>query len=145
MNYARFFERSERANGENFLKLKEDSPDSLVELVRDMHTQIFDSMPCDWVFMITKEAFEELEENSLDELNIEADCYAKDLYKWLGKSYSDNFIQEAIDDGLVDLSSGIWNLVGVGQSLAKQKIYEAVSEYLEEQKHMQPEEEAMME
>ena len=133
MKYSQYFQSAVRTSTQKeFIKLKEDAPKELETLIREIHFRIFEGcLPNDWIYKTILEAFEELEENKLDEINIEADCYYNDLYTWLGEPFAHGICNEYLEE-FAYKTTKIYELIASAQWLAKDKIYNAVNEFMEE-------------
>jgi hypothetical protein len=129
--YAKHFEKAQRNNGVSFIKRKEDAPEDLEDLIREIHFDHFGGcLSNDWIYATILEAFEDLENDDLENITIEADPYHTQLYKWLGEPFADELCQEAIDEGL-STGKGIYETIAVGQWLAKDRIYHAVNDFIQ--------------
>lgn len=129
--YSQYFETAKRINGDEFIRLTENVPKSLRNLIYNIHLHSFGGcLPNDWIYKIILEAFEELEIDSLEDINIEADPYNNDLANWLLNPFSSEYCQEAQEEGFVSDKSTIYERIGYGQELAKQRIYDTVNNFL---------------
>jgi hypothetical protein len=127
MDYKNYFERGNKVdNGLPYIFLKDDAPDELKDLVYEIH-QHFDALPNDWIYEIVREAFDDLSNDKLDDITIEADCYHNDLYKWFGYSFSDGLCNEVMEG---DHFENIWVVISAAQYIAKRQIYEAVDAFI---------------
>jgi hypothetical protein len=92
-------------------------------------------MPNDWVYSMILEAFEDLEENgSTENCNVEADIYNNDLAKWFYENcnaYAHEYCNEGIE--LMGCETDILKMISHGQYVAKNNIYEAVENFIDEQ------------
>jgi len=139
--YTKYFEvRKKQYDGTEFSCLNDKAPQVLCDFVRDVHRRHFyDIWPNDWIFATIHQAFDDLEENSLEDITIDPDMYNNQLYKWLhengnafASAYCDEYMQEF---GLetYDLNK----ILTGGQWLAKDKIYNLVNQFMQEQKETQ--------
>ena len=133
--YTQYFTTKTRtSNKEKFIALVEDSPADLQDLVRDIHMNYFNGcLTNDWIFEIIYEAFEELEVDELDDITIETDAESK-CAKWFYNNYfasdcCDEYIEE-FGHEFIDTST----LISDGQWLAKNRIYDAVNDFINENK-----------
>lgn len=74
MNYLSYFDTKSRSEGESrkyFVILKDNAPEDLQKLVRDIHKHEFnDCLPNDWIYATIYEAFKELRHEELDNITI---------------------------------------------------------------------------
>ena len=132
-NYSQFFITDKRPDGGQFYKLNKEAPEDLQKLLFNIHKKEFNgSLPNDWVYQTTLEAFEALEENNLHDLDLDADIYNTDLAKWLQEPFAEEFCQEALDEGYCTDKTTIFEHIACGQRLAKFKIYASVDYFLNE-------------
>ena len=94
MNYSQYFITKSRDCGHDFICTNEEAPKELKDLIQDIHMNGFNCMPNDWIYRTIMEAFEELEESKLEDIDISADSYYSDLYKWFGEPFAHEFCQE---------------------------------------------------
>lgn len=133
--YSQYFTSAKRVDTDkHFIKCKDEAPEELRDFIREVHFEYFEKcLPNDWIYQTILEAFENLEENNIDDLNIEPDCYYSELYEWLGNPFAHGFCNE----GLLLLDGcnapDIYQVIGQGQALAKEEIYRAVNEFLSDQ------------
>ncbi len=131
MNYTQYFVEKTRSDGNKFVACTDDAPECIRDLIREIHFSFFDGcLPNDWIYKIIVEAFEELEENDLDDVYPESDCYYWELKKWFLEPFADKYVEEAMELGL----TRIYEVIGLAQTNAKQNIYYAVNEFLEQQR-----------
>jgi len=129
--YYKHFEAASRGE-KSFIKLKDNAPEELGELIREIHFNHFGKcLPNDWIYKTIMEAFEELEENSLVDITIEADVYYTDLYKWLGEPFAHEFCNEAMEEAFCEKNE-IYSIISAGQYLAKNVIYTSVNDFIHE-------------
>ncbi len=128
--YSQYFETRKRDNGKSFICCTDNAPEELRDLIRDVHLKQFEgALPNDWIYGVILEAFEALEQDAREDINIEADPYHHDLKTWLCEPFADEFCDRAMDEGLC-ISGDIINAVACGQILAKEAIYDAVNAFL---------------
>ena len=128
-DYIKYFKVSKRATtGYEFIKLTDDAPENLKDLVRNIHLN-FGVLPNDWIYLIIMEAFEELEDNDIDKITIEADCYYHDLYKWFGEPFAHALVNEYLSEIGSDCRN-IYEIIGHGQSYCKDLIYNEVNNFI---------------
>jgi hypothetical protein len=136
--YSQYFEKAFRHVGEkedpkSFIRLKDDAPSSLKSFIRDIHFRQFEgALPNDWIYATILEAFEMIqdEDNSLEDINIEADPYYYDLWQWLGEPFAHGICNEYLEE-YAPKTQRIYELIAGGQWLAMDKIYREVAEFLE--------------
>jgi hypothetical protein len=132
IDYTIYFTEGTRIDGTKFVKLVDNAPIKLQELIKEIHINKFrDCMPNDWIYGTILEAFSDLKNDSLEDITIEADSYNADLLEWLGNSYSEELCNEAIEEEIWDRKN-IYNLISSGQSIAKELIYNSVNEFMQE-------------
>lgn len=87
-----------------------------------------------WVDEIILDAIDDLYTNEvdIDDVNIEADPYYSQLSKWLNEDCALEFCDEAVDEGFTADRATIYDILSWGQWLAKDRIYHAVNDYLQE-------------
>jgi len=131
-DYTEFFQLKNRTDGTQFVCLIGQAPSELQDLIRKVHFDLFDnSLPNDWIYSVIHDALGDLLHDHRDDILIEPDCYYHDLYKWLGEPFAHGLCNEALDMGSC---TDIYNIIGVAQCTAKEMIYDAVAEFLQEQK-----------
>jgi hypothetical protein len=131
-DYSKYFVIAERyTNKEKFIELAEHSPDNLKELARDIHFSLGCATPSDWVYKTISEAFVDLEENIIEDLEIEPDTYYCDLYKWFGEPPAHAFCNEYMDVA-EDYGTDVYSVIAGGQCMTKERIYEMVNHFLQE-------------
>ncbi len=128
-NYSEYFETRKR-NDKNFVCCKDEVPQELKDLIRDIHMNHFSgALPNDWIYRVIMEAFEELETEKLDDISIEADCYYGQLYEWFGNPYAHEYCNEAIECD--SPAKDIYAIISLAQYLSKRNIYESVNQFME--------------
>ena len=129
--YGQYFEKKQRYDtGEVFVCLTANAPEELREFVHSVHKQFYDCLLNHWIYYEILEAFEQLEENELEDISTEADHYHSDLYKWLGEPFADEFCSEYMQD--FSTPKTIWEAIEGGQYLARTQIYSAVNDFIQE-------------
>lgn len=136
MKYSQYFITKPREDGVYFTLLREDRPEELQDFVRAVHMKHFGGcLPNDWIYETISHAFNQLEENKLENCCIEADFYNSNLYKWLGEPFAQEYCNEVIQEDLIPKEKDIYSLISCAQYLAKERIYQAVNDFLKEEKH----------
>ena len=119
-------------NGTTFYgKLCEKNEKAMDDLKYDVSNSVNIDSTTGWVESIIEDAFEELSEVSIDDVNIEADVYTHQLMKW----FSDNFAIEICEEAREELGcegKSIIDQIILGQWYAKDRIYHMVSDWLEQ-------------
>jgi hypothetical protein len=130
--YAKHFETRTRVDsGKTFIACKDDAPEELRDLIQHIHFDLFEkAFPSDWIYLTILEAFEALEDDPLENINIEPDVYYHELYKWFGEPIAHILCIEAQEEGLCE-GKGIYEIIGTAQFLAKEKIYHAVNDFID--------------
>ena len=116
-----------------YAKLCDKDEKAMDNLKYDIQKAVDIDNSTDWVESIIEDAFEELSENDIDDINIEADCYNHQLMKW----FYDNFAYEICDEARKELGGEekrIIDQISLGQWYAKDRIYHMVNDWLEEHK-----------
>lgn len=129
--WEQFFVSKARPSLDRFICLKDDKPKVLYDFVYTVHDE-FGALPNDWIYKIMSEAFDAACECAdLGGWEVYADDCHSDRYKWLDERYADDFIAQAVDEGLVSCGErDIWEIVAAGQYMAKRRIYDLVEEFL---------------
>lgn len=131
-HYGQYFIGAKRSDDKMFYHLKEGSPQELSTFINVVHRDCFDVVfPNDWIYEQIMDAFEELAENDLDDIELRSDDYTHDLLAWLQNSYALEEINECRQE-LGQENLKILDQIGWGQWYAKKKIYEAVNEFIEQ-------------
>lgn len=138
-SYTQYFEiRKKQYDGTEFSCLTDNAPQSLKDFVRHVHREHFyDVWPNDWIYATIHQAFDDLEENPLEDITIEPDMYNNQLYKWLyenGNAFAASLVEEYIEEFGEGLGVNLVKLISGGQWLAMDKIYRAVNEFLKNEK-----------
>lgn len=129
--YSKYFEKALRHDGVHFIKRRADAPDDLAELIREIHLEYFGgALPNDWIYSTILEAFEDLEREEIDDLNLECDPYYSDLYKWFGEPFAHELCEEAQEEE-VCAGAKVYEIIGTAQWLAKDRIYRAVNDFIQ--------------
>lgn len=127
--YYKHFERRTRSDGSSFYALVDNAPEDLSDLIREIHHQIFGGCWAnDWIYDQILDAFEDLSNNNIDNLNIEADCYTHDLLKWLREPFALEICEEVREE--LCPNGTLTDQISWGQWFAKKRIYEAVDEFI---------------
>jgi hypothetical protein len=131
-DYHEYFIQKTRTDGKPFFCLVDGAPEDLSELIRSIHRDEFgDCMPNDWIYEIIYNAFEDLSGQDLEDINIEPDCYNKDLIEWFMNPYGDWICNDARQEyGCENL--GILEQISCGQEYAKRMIYNTVNNFINE-------------
>jgi hypothetical protein len=131
-DYEQFFTMSIRTDGNEFIKLKDEAPEDLRYLVRQIHFDLFGGcLPNDWVYDTIHSAFNDLQHENLDNLTLEPDAYYSKLYKWFGEPFAHQYCNEAIDE--IGPFKNIYDAIGHGQYLAIERIYGQVNQFINEE------------
>ena len=85
----------------------------------------------DWIYETIHDAFLDLENDDIENINLEADCYYNKLYDWLANPFAHGYCNEVLDEGL-DLKD-IYAIIGCAQERAKDRIYRAVDDFIKEE------------
>ena len=125
----------------NLIILGDDCPSALRDLIGLIHND-FDSLRSDWIYSEIFDAFEALEIDDYDSLNIESDAYHTDVKKWFYEnSFADAICDEAINEmGLLDTDTPhmltdtphMLFLMRNGQAYARRRIISRVNEFLKD-------------
>lgn len=134
MKYSQYFEVAKRADtNREFIRLKDDKPKELVDLIAKIHQRLFyGALPNDWIYSVILEAFEALEENDLDDCTIEADIYNHDLLNWLyenGNTFAIQYCNDYLEE-FGNRSNDIVQYISGGQWLSKDRIYTYVNDFI---------------
>lgn len=119
--YANLFVTKERPTGEKFLCV-EDKTEDLDNLIRDAHNGM---LPDDYKYQFIFEALQAIAENEdLDDICLEPDCYNRDLLKWVSSNLTRaSYVDEAVEEiGYKDL----YNAIAIGQIKEKDEILYSV-------------------
>lgn len=140
--YHNFFESRERTlykgspdeKKQIFSTCKDDCPALLQDFVYRVHKEYFEGcLPNDWIYETIHNAFLELANDDLDDIHLEADPYYSQLYEWFGNPYADSYCEQVMADGFCETKKGIYDVIGWAQWQAKQAIYTAVNEFMQEE------------
>lgn len=127
-DYTYCFAWKKRANGEEFVILKEYMSSELNELVRDIHQDLFNCGCNDWIYEQIYYAFDDLKNDKLEDITIEADVYTHDLIQWLNNGYALELCSEVMREYHYD---SVEEALNQAQTSAKVLIYEAVNSFIE--------------
>lgn len=129
--YRKHFSSKKRDNGEWFYYLSEDAPDDLRELIYEIHCNFSGyTSPNDWIYATIFDAFNDLNNDDIDSIIIEADPYYSYLISWL----SNSFASYMCDEYLKEFSSHqatFYSIVEGAQCMAKDRIYHAVNDFIQ--------------
>lgn len=140
--YENYFETIKLSDNNNRVLLKDDAPQELRDLVRNIHGDL-DALPCDWIYSMIKEAISELNGLTINPdtefdmvfwINIEADIYHADLLRWLyenGGAFAIEFCDQALKE-LNPWCDDFMGIIATAQKNAKVLIHEAVFNFLKE-------------
>lgn len=135
--YYQYFQTKERNVDDRssfFTCLTDDAPEDLSDFIHKIHDDYFDAcLPNDWVYAVISNAFEEIHHDKIDDIMIEADPYYYDLVKWLHNGFADGYCNKALSEGLNE-GTDVHDIIGWGQFMAKECIYQAVNEFIEEER-----------
>lgn len=127
-----FFVWDKRDNGKEFVKLTDNAPESLKDLVREAH----DSMsPDDYKYEFVFQALNLLVENEdPDDAQVEPDIYNYDLAEWLGSHVErSEYVNEAVQEwGVSATSFDIYQVIGLGQLREREEVFHIVRSELED-------------
>jgi len=133
MKYTQYFEVS---NG--VLHTVKDCPRHVEDLVYNIHSRL-DAIANTWIYCEIYNAFEELQRDNLDDINIDSDSYNSELYKWFGEPFAYGMIQEYMEE-FNPSAKNIYELIGASQWYTRKIIYEMVNDFMEEHKNDEEEE-----
>ena len=135
MDYSQYFEtKTRKSTQEPFVCLKDEAPQELKDFVQQVHfNHFYKCLPSDWIYSAIWEAFDNLSMDDIDDITIEADPYYSELYKWFGEPFANEFCTECIEEGLID-PKNVYQIIASGQWLAKERIYHAVNDFIQQQK-----------
>lgn len=129
--YNTYFIAAEAHNGKIFYKLNDEAPEALRDFVKAVHFDYFDGCwPNDWIYENILDAFEALEYDTIDNCIIEADIYTSDLMQWMQQPFASTYVDEAKAE--FGKTENIEKQIGQGQWLARDRIYNAVNHFIEE-------------
>lgn len=132
-DYTQYFIRGVRVGGDKYVYLSDDAPAELKELIRKIHFESFyECLPNDWIYSMTREAFETLEQDDLEDINIETDIYHHDLAIWFAQNHF-AYANQLSAEMMEDFGSGCQNaisLIEIAQHEAINRIYQAVNDFL---------------
>ena len=141
--YSKFFEISQRSNGQDYTTLKNEAPQNLVDFVQHVHTKVFfDCFPNDWIYDEIHTAFDVIEteshggpvsENMLDEMKsqTEGDDYNTDLLEWFKWPFAQEFGKEVVEEGLCECD--VFDIISTAQREAIKRIMDEVNSFLKNQ------------
>ena len=126
--FAQAFETDKRPDGETFVRLKDDSPDWMTDIIRTIHG---DMMPDDTKYSMISEVADtlgEYERDSWDDCAHEicdglVEIYNHGRIKWLESHLTRAYYcDEAQEQGLLAHDSDMFTRLGVGQFMEYQEI-----------------------
>jgi len=133
--YVSYFELAERPDGTKFYKLKDDAPEELAELVREVHRKRGLHFPDDYVYEYIYQSLDLIAESgaevdNLEDLTeeIEADVYTSDLLKWLSTGDRTYYMDRVKEECGRDLS--FEQELSIAQFLEREEIFFYVLEEL---------------
>ena len=129
MDYCQYFKTKLRTNGEPYVYCEHGTPEDVRELIYEIHKELYCGFPNDWIYKEIYEAFEALEEDTLEDITLRPDDFESDLTKWLGESFAPAMIAQAQEE-VCNEAKDIWIIIGWGQWYAKDIIYRAVDLFL---------------
>lgn len=128
---AGYFITAQRADGTSYVKTTDDSPAWLTDLIREAHG---DMLPDDHTYKLIHEACEFMAEGGDDEgefADQSVDVYNGDRIAWLAShAMRAHYCDEAISEGIADLSGGIIDLIGAGQYMEALEAFQSVRDSL---------------
>ena len=139
MDYRQYFVVKERRDGTTFTCLIDNAPVELTNLIHDIHREhFFHCMPIDWFYKTIRNAFEELHVDPIEDITIESDPYNFQLTKWLHENcdtFANEYCTEWLEDCcLIGSKLDMMAIISGAQQLAKERIYHAVNDWIQEQK-----------
>lgn len=125
---AKYFQQKTRENGSTFYCYTEDAPESIKELARAIHGNMF---PDDYKFQFIVEALKAIEDEGED-ASLEPECYNSALIDWLG-SYSlrPGYVDQASED-YGHFADGIMQSIIAGYNYEQMEVLNAVMGLLED-------------
>jgi hypothetical protein len=133
-NYSQYFHDKQRLDGTSFICKTDDCPESVSELVYDIHSEL-DSLPNDWIYGEIADAFDDLAENNINDIPIEPDATYSTLFKWF---YENSFAVCMCDEAQETCEkqyATVTDLINEGQWYCRDLIYRRVNEFLEDHKN----------
>lgn len=136
MDYSKYFTVSKNDAERFFIKLIDNAPDELRDLIYTIHKKhFFGSLPNDWIYWTIYEAFDDLAKDRLDHINIEADIYNHDLAYWFYDNCN-QFAHEYCNEWLEEFGNGckldMIEIMRNAQEMAKARIYCEVNDFLQQ-------------
>lgn len=141
MDYTKYFERVRRPNGIKFVKLTNDAPENLRDLINTIHKKHFcNCLPNDWIYEVIHDAFDDFNFNLLEDITIEANIYNHDLAYWFYNNcnqYAHEYCNEWLEDCYYkDLNIDMIEIIRKAQEVAKIRIYCLVNDFIQQQKEV---------
>ena len=130
--YARFFVTKTRADGKRFITLMDNEPQDLCDVIYSIHKAIGCGFPNDWIYSVIRDAFEDLFQDDLDDIQLDADIYNVDLCEWLKETYANDACHECMIQEMCT-KNDIMSIISCAQICVKQQIYEAVNDFINEE------------
>lgn len=124
-------ESAERQNGGSFLRVKDDAPDWVTDLIRDAAHDRAHVLPSDERYSIAADALESIADGATpdDWDSIEGDCYTSDLIAWLSEPGAIDACDDVLAEGL-----GLESLTAIiqyAQGRQKEAIRQSIYDWLE--------------
>ena len=134
------FQTKSRDNGDNYVTLRDGSPEWMGEVVRGAHD---DMLPDDFRYQVIREAVDAIAdaEGSRDDIRDElagefaddVDIYNHDLTAWLGSHSSrPGYCDEALNEFGRESAEGVMALIGMGQYMERREVFDSVLSSLEQ-------------
>ena len=133
MNYSPYFKRIERDNKDFCYILKDESPQQLKELVKEIHFALGAGLPNDWIYDNIHSAFTFIQDegNDIEGYICEGDVYHNDLIEWLGNGFALELCEEARREYGND-NMNLIEQIQHGQVQGLNKIYAMVNDFINE-------------
>jgi len=135
--YSEYFTHKKRNDGLDFICLVDGAPQELEKLMYSIHKDHFDyTLPDDWIYENVYDAFEALETgDDFDSVlqSLEPDIYNVDLCEWLKCGFAQGYCNESLEESE---HKNIMQAVQAGNYRAKEVIYFAVRDFLDDQKEV---------
>jgi hypothetical protein len=134
--YSDYFVTGTRDDGTSFVSLRDDRPDWLQQAVYDAHD---DEMPNDWRYAMCERIVSAIDDGvtGVDELvDSLVDTWTADRLAWLSDNIGRvSYVDDAIDDGLVDCSAGLVAMIGVGQYVTISQMVDVIVSAIDDAEH----------
>lgn len=126
----KYFTQSTRNDGTKFYHTKDDTPTWVDDMCQTAHGQV---LPDDYKYSLIVESLQSIRDGSEDDQYIEPDTYSMDRLEWLASDLRrTQYVDQAIEDFGLDSSIGIIELIGWGQLIEKQEIFNSVLSSLQD-------------